>query len=109
MQLKPRGKLMVKSGRVVVCLLCTAVVLSMISGAAAQDRIIGPLNEGPKVALRGNVHGFAKPENDLGRADASRLMEGVTLAFHPSEAKQKELEQFIAQLGDPSSPNYRKY
>jgi len=100
---------MVKSGRGVVCVLCTAVVFSMIGAAAAQDRINGPLNAGPKVALRGNVHGFAKPENDLGRADGNRLMQGVTLAFHPSEAQQKDLDQFLAELGDRSSPNYHKY
>ncbi|PYX72192.1 MAG: hypothetical protein DMG78_12880, partial [Acidobacteria bacterium] len=110
MQLKPRGKLMVKSGRGVVCLLCTAVVFSTIIGyAAAQDRVNGPLNAGFKVALRGNVHGFAKAENDLGRADGSRPMQGVTLAFHPSAAQQKDLDQFLAELGDPSSPNYHKY
>ncbi|MGZ4733311.1 MAG: S53 family peptidase [Terriglobales bacterium] len=100
---------MAKSGRGVVCLLCTAVVFSTISYAAAQDRINGPLSAGPKVAVRGNVHGFAKPENDLGRADGNRLMQGVTLAFHPSEAQQKDLDQFIAELGDRSSPNYHKY
>jgi len=100
---------MVKSGRGVVYLLCTAVVFSMISAAAAQDRINGPLSAGMKVALRGNVHGLAKPENDLGRADGSRPMQGVTLAFHPSAAQQKDLDQFIAELGDRSSPNYHKY
>jgi len=100
---------MVKSGRGVVCLLCTAVVFSTISYAAAQDRINGPLSAGVKVALRGNVHGFAKPENDLGRADGSRPMQGLTVAFHPSEAQQKDLDQFIAELGDRSSPNYHKY
>jgi hypothetical protein len=100
---------MVKSGRGVVCLLCTAVVFSTIGAAAGQDRIVGPLNVGPKAALRGNVHGFAKPENDLGRANGNRLMQGVTLAFHPSETQQKDLDQFLAELGDRSSPNYHKY
>ena len=100
---------MVKSGRGVVCLLCIAVVFSMISAATAQDRINGPLSADMKVALRGNVHGLAKPENDLGRADGSRPMQGVTLAFHPSAAQQKDLDQFIAELGDRSSPNYHKY
>jgi subtilase family serine protease len=109
MQLNLGEKLMVKSGRGVVCLLCTAVVLSMFSAAAAQDRIIGPLSAGVKVALRGNVHGFAKPENDLGFADRSRLIQGITLAFRPSVAQQKDLDQFIADLGNPSSPRYRRY
>ena len=100
---------MVKSSRACVRLVCVGVLLSSFSYAVSPDRINGPLNAGPKVALRGNVHGFAKPENDLGRADGSRPMQGVTLAFHPSEAQQKELDQFIAELGDRSSPNYHKY
>ena len=100
---------MVTSSRARVCLLCTAVVLSTFSYAVTPDRINGPLSGGPKIALRGNVHGLAKPENDLGRADGGRLMQGVTLAFHPSAAQQKDLDNFLAELGDPSSPNYHKY
>lgn len=100
---------MVKSGRGVVCLVCAVVVLSAFSYGVTQDRIMTPLNEGPKMVLRGTVHGLARPENDLGRADASRPMQGITLAFHPSAAQQKDLDQFIAELGDRSSPNYHKY
>ncbi len=100
---------MVKSSRACVHLVCVGVLLSSFSYAVSPDRINGSLNAGPKVALRGNVHGFAKPDNDLGRADGSRLMQGITVAFHPSEAQQKDLDQFIAELGDRSSPNYHKY
>src|SRR5580765_3767092 len=100
---------MVKSGRDIVSLVCAAVVFSSFSYAVTPDRINGPLSAGPKVAIRGNLHGLAKRENDLGRADGSRPMQGVTLAFHPSEAQQKDLDQFIADLGDRSSPNYHKY
>jgi subtilase family serine protease len=89
--------------------LCTAVVLSTLCYAVVPDRINGPLSGGPKIALKGNVHGLAKAENDLGRADGNRLMQGVTLAFHPSAAQQKDLDNFLVELGDPSSPNYHKY
>ena len=100
---------MVTSSRARVCLLCAAVVLSTLSHAVTPDRINGPLNGGPKIALRGNVHGLATPENDLGRADGSRPMQGVTLEFHPLPAQQKDLDTFLAELGDRSSPNYHKY
>jgi subtilase family serine protease len=89
--------------------LCAAIVFSTFSYAATQDRINGPLSAGPKVAIRGNLHGLAKLENDLGRADGNRPMQGITLAFHPSEAQQKDLDHFIAELGDRSSANYHKY
>jgi subtilase family serine protease len=100
---------MVTSGRGVVCLLCTAVVFSIISAAAAQDRIIGDLASGPKVQLSGNMHGLARPENDLGRADGNRIIEGVSLNFRLSADQQSDLDQFLAELADRSSPNYHKY
>jgi len=99
---------MVTSGRASVCLFC-AIVFSTLSYAAVTDRIQGPLSGGPRVALRGDVHGFAKPEHDLGFADRGRVMQGITLAFRPSEAQQKDLDHFLTELGDTSSPNYRRY
>ena len=55
--------------RVLVCLLLAVITVSGIGQAAIADRIAGDLANGPKVALRGNVHGLARPEFDLGRAD----------------------------------------
>src|SRR5215467_15164890 len=95
--------------RALVCLLCIAGGFSVISQAVTADRITGPLSGGPTVALRGNVHRLARSQNDLGRADSSRPIKAVTLAFHPSAAQQKDLDDFLRQLGDPSSPNYHKY
>src|SRR5262252_10325519 len=104
-----RGTSMSKSGKGLVCLMFTAVLLSSFSLAATQDRIQGDLASGTRVPLRGNVHGLARPGNDLGRADGARMLHGISMAFRPSPAQQKDLDQFIAQLGDRSSPNYHKY
>jgi subtilase family serine protease len=95
--------------RVLVCLLLTVITVSGIGHAAIADRIAGDLANGPKVALRGNVHGFARPEFDLGRADASRPLQGISLAFRPSPAQQKDLDRFLAELANPKSPNFHKY
>ena len=100
---------MVKSSRDVVRFVCAVVVFSSFSYAVTADRIHGPLSAGPQVVLRGNVQGLARAENDLGHADRSRLIQGVTLAFRPSAAQQKDLDQFISDLRNPSSPRYRKY
>ncbi len=100
---------MFKNGRVLLCFTAVVGFLTSLSFAVVPDRIAGDLVGGPKVALKGNVHGLAKPENDLGRADTGRMMQGVTLVFHPSDAQQKDLDHLIATLGDPSSPNYRRY
>jgi len=100
---------MSKSGKGLVCLMFAAVFLSSFSFAVTPDRIKGDLAAGTKIALRGNVHGLARPGNDLGRADGTRMLHGISVAFRPSPAQQKDLDQFIAQLGDRSSPNYHKY
>src|SRR5215469_14255917 len=92
-----------------VCLLCAAVVSTSLGYAVTPDQIQGPLGGGPKIVLKGNVHGFAKPQNDIGRADGSRPMQGISLTFRPSPAQQKDLNNFLAELGDPASPNYHKY
>src|SRR5579862_2504502 len=101
---------MVKS-RALVCLLALAGIFSGLSYAApaAADRITGDLSSGAKVQLRGNVHGLARPEFDLGRADSSRMLHVVSLSFQPSAAQQIDLDLFIQQLGDPTSPHYHKY
>lgn len=92
-----------------VLVLCAAVLSSGAIHAVTPDRIAGDLVNGPKVQVRGNVHGMARPEFDLGRSDGSRLIQGISIAFRPSPTQQKDLDQFIAQLGDRKSPNYHKY
>ena len=95
-------------GKGLVLVLCAAVLSSGIISAVTPDRIPGQVN-GPKVSLRGNIHGMARPEFDLGRSDGSRLIQGISLTFRPSATQQKDLDHFLAQLGDPKSPNYHKY
>lgn len=100
---------MVTSSRVAVCLLCAAVVFSSLSYAGVSDRIQGPLSGSAKVALRGNARALARPGFEIGRMDGNRLIQGVSLDFRPSPAQQKDLDAFIAELGNPSSPNYHRY
>ena len=95
--------------RALVCLVFAAMACSSLGLAVTSDRVNGDLASGPKAALRGNVHGLARPESDLGRADSGRLIQGISLTFRPSAAQQKDLDQFISELGDRHSPNYHKY
>src|SRR5215471_13618898 len=104
-----RGTSMSKSGKGLVCLMFTAVLLSSFSLAATQDRIHGDLASGTKVALREDVHGLARPGTDIGRVDGNRLIQGMSLAFRPSPEQQQDLDRFIAELADRTSPNYHKY
>lgn len=88
--------------------LLLACLLSSVS-YARQDRITGEIDSSRPVPVRGNVHGLARPAADLGRADASKMLRGVTLVFHPSKAQQQDLDNLLAQQQDRSSPNYHKW
>ena len=85
------------------------LLASTLCFAAQSDRIAGPIDSSQMVALTGNVHGLAQPRFDLGRADGSRVLYGVTLAFRPSATQQADLNNLLAQQQDPSSPNYHKW
>jgi len=89
--------------------LLVAAGFSILSQAQTSDRIATSLYSGEMVKLKGDVHSLAKPEFDLGRADSGRLIEGISLVFRPSTGQQKDLDNFLKQLGDPTSPNYQKY
>ncbi len=85
------------------------LLASTLCFAAQSDRITGPIDSSQMVVLTGNVHGLAQPRFDLGRADGSRFLYGVTLAFRPSATQQADLNNLLAQQQDPSSPNYHKW
>ena len=101
---------MVRSSGARVCALCAAIILSSLSYAASpQDRVIGDLNNSPRIQVGGNAHSLARPESDIGKVDSSRIIEGVSLNFRLSAAQQADLDQFLAELADRTSPNYHKY
>ena len=89
--------------------LLIASLFSSLSYAQTPDRISGPIDSSRMVPLFGNMQGPSRPGSDLGRADGGRPIEGISLDFRLSPAQQKDSDQFLAQLGDRSSPNYHKY
>jgi hypothetical protein len=86
-----------------------ASLFSTLAYAQTPDRISGPIDSSRMVPLFGNMQGPSRPGSDLGRADGGRLIEGISLDFRLSPAQKKDLDQFLAQLADRSSPNYHKY
>jgi subtilase family serine protease len=86
-----------------------ASLFSSVSYATTPDRISGEIDSNQSVALKGNLHALAQPQFDLGRADASKLIQGVTLVFRPSAQQQQDLDKLLTQQQDRSSPNYHKW
>jgi pseudomonalisin len=74
-----------------------------------QNRILQPIDEGQVARMRGNLHPLARAEFDRGRLSASLQLTGVSLNFKPSASQQAALDQLLAQLQDPASPNYHRW
>lgn len=89
--------------------LLMASFLSSVSYGIVPDRIKGEIDPSQPVAVKGNVHGLARSNFDLGRADASKMIHGVTLVFRPSATQQQDLDNLLAQQQDRSSPDYHKW
>src|ERR1700690_3546315 len=85
------------------------LLASTLCLAQQPDRVATAIDSSQLVALTGNGHGLAQPRFDVGRADGSRVLYGVTLAFRPSAAQQAGLNNLLAQQQDRSSPNYHKW
>lgn len=92
------------------------VVLAVILFAAVlpaqsrvKDRIARAITGSEFTALPGNVHPMARPEYDHGRVEDSFALNHITLVFKPSAAGQSDLKTLLAQLQDPSSPEYHHF
>lgn len=90
-------------------LLLAAAWLSARAQSPPASRIRGPIDESRLVTLRGNVHPLAQARFDRGPAAASTATGRLTLALRRSAAQQEELRQYLADVQNPSSPNYRKW
>jgi subtilase family serine protease len=94
---------------------CVAVFLLLCVGAisyaqaAAQDRVLGPVDDSHMNVVEGNRLALARPEFDQGRADGAMKINRASIVFKPSPAQQNALEALLAEQQDSSSANYHKW
>ncbi|MFZ0947160.1 MAG: protease pro-enzyme activation domain-containing protein [Candidatus Sulfotelmatobacter sp.] len=67
------------------------------------------VDESNLVALGGNTRPEAKAEYDRGRVDDNLLMEHLLLLLKRSPEQERELEEFIDDLHDSSSPTFHRW
>jgi hypothetical protein len=80
------------------------------SGFSAQeDRIRGAIESNGTVALKGNVHPEARPENDRGALDLSTRINGVKLVLGQTDRQAADLEQLLEEQRNPLSADYRNW
>jgi len=86
-----------------------ALLLSTLTFAAAQDRILGSMDSGRTRVLPRSLHPKAKPEYDQGAVQPETNFGYVTLMTSPSPSQQQALDQLMAEQQDQSSSNYHKW
>ena len=87
--------------------LATCCFLTALAGevAAAQDRIVQPVDPARLTALKGHVHPNALAENDRGPVSPAMPIRQATLLFKPAAS----IGAFLAEQQLPGSPNYHQW
>src|SRR6266540_1406032 len=75
----------------------------------AERNRINRIDNTRRVRIPGHLHPSAISANDEGQVDPSFVLPSVTLALKPSDAQQVDLDKFLEQQQDPSSPNYHRW
>ena len=79
-------------------------------GQHARILITEEINEGNRVTLRGNTRPEAlNRANDRGRVDDDFAMSHMLLQLRRPPELEQEFEEFITQLTDKTSPNFRRW
>ena len=94
----------------------SSVLLVMVSGLPAFSQIANSIpppralitqavDNGRRVALKGNTRSAANAENDRGRVSEGLLMDHMLLQLQRSPEAEQALEQYTKDLQNPASPN----
>src|ERR1700690_2670109 len=99
----------------VCCLLAVLACLNFLAGPAARAESVRPLlitqnvDESKLVTLGGNTRPEAKAKYDRGLVADNLWMEHLLLLLKRSPEQERELEKFIDELHDSSSPTYHRW
>ena len=90
-------------------LILCILISSILSFAAAPDRITGLIASGQLIKLSAGVPLKAQPQYDQGPVDPSFKLSYMTLQTVPSTSQQRVLSKLLADQQDPHSPQYHKW
>jgi pro-kumamolisin-like protein len=89
--------------------LCLLAVPSMRAENVKPFVIAQTVDENKLVTLGGNTRPEAKAKYDLGRVADNFLMAHLQLLLKRSAEQERELEELIEELHDPSSPAFHRW
>ncbi len=89
----------------------TAIVFALVTTllAAAQNSGSRVVSDATLVSMPHSVPALARPEFDTGLAPANLPVERIVLVLKPRPGAEQERDRLLAQLHDPSSPNYHRW
>lgn len=73
------------------------------------NRITQAINPDQRVTLAHNVHPLAQPKFDQGAAPGAMATGRIMLVLKHSDMQEQNLRQYLGDLQNPNSPNYRKW
>jgi len=77
--------------------------------AVIPNRITQAVNPDQRVTLAHNVHPLAQARYDQGAAPGSMATGRIMLVLRRSDTQEQALKQYLGDLQNPNSPNYRKW
>ena len=87
----------------------TQAVAQVSPASEVRSRITEPIDDSLRITLVGNVHPLAARKFDQGEAPASMTTGRLRLLLKRSSAQQQALEQYLADVQNPHSPNHYKW
>src|SRR6202521_511006 len=78
-------------------------------GQGVRTRITQNVDEGERVALRGNTHPEARAENDRGAAREDLPMGHMLLQLKRAPEQEQALQAFLDELQTKGSPNFHRW
>ena len=74
-----------------------------------RDRITSTIDDRVRVTLVGNRHPLARPEFETGAVAPDQRMERMILTLRTDPAREKALDELIADQQNPRSPRYHQW
>src|SRR5438477_1729397 len=91
---------------ILTLVLLLAATALLAASANAHKRNV---DDNDTVVIYGNVHPLATPQNDRGPADPNQKLERMILLLKPRAGAKDSVDRLLAQLHDPSSPQYHQW
>ena len=77
--------------------------------SSTPSRIAQSIDEAKRIILHGNTHPLARAENERGVAPERLPLDRMLLVLRRSSQQQAALDQLLAGLHDPTSPNFHRW